>query len=399
MEPKETSNHRDSVSLLLEALKGVTDETIPLNRRHRLELSRDIRVLWEDLTSEKERRTSEYLGTPAYYSAYIRYFLPWNILRLAFIFKNLPLEIKDGMVAVDVGSGPLTLPIALYAARPDLRRTNITFYCTDRTDKILKLGQTLFESLAARLTGAPLVWKIIPVHHSFGSRLPEKADLLTGANVFNEFFWKGKEPLAERAIATARQMMGYLKENASIFLMEPGDPRSGSFISGVRAALAAAGFKALAPCPHQGDCPMPGMFGGLDRTRERNSTVVMPKRRDKYPWCHFTTGAEQAPEWLEKLSEEAKLPKDKLVFSYLLSARGGLNPEEAMIRVVSEKFPLPGGAFGRYACSAKGYTLVRYNPERKPLASGDLIEVHSHPAQSAGIPAIDEKSGAILVSY
>jgi hypothetical protein len=399
MGPKEASGNPDSVSALLAALQGVLDETIPLNRRHRLELGRDIRTLWEDLTSDKERRTSEYLGSPAIYSAYARYFLPWNILRLASIFEKLPLEIHDGTVAVDIGSGPLTVPIALYAARPEFRKLKITFYCADRTERITKLGQTLFESLAARLTGEPLAWKIITVHHSFGARLPEKADLFTAANVFNEFFWKGHEPLADRAIATARQITAYLKDNASVFLMEPGDPRSGSFITAIRAALASAGFYASSPCPHQGDCPMPGMFGGLDRTKEFNPRVVMPKRRDKYPWCHFTIGAERAPEWLIGLSEEAKLPKDKLVYSYLLSARGGPKPEDAKIRVVSEKFPLPGGAFGRYACSAKGYTLVRYNPERNPLASGDLIDPASRPARDPSLPATDEKSGAILVSY
>ncbi len=389
----------DHVDALMAALQGVIDDTIPLNRRHRLELGRDIRVLWEDLTSEKERRTSEYLGTPAYYSAYVRYFLPWNILRLASIFEKLPLELKDGSVAVDIGSGPLTLPIALYAARPELRRLAITFYCTDRTDKIIKLGQTIFESLAARLTGAPLAWKIVTVHLPFGARLPEKVDLLTAANVFNEFFWKGREPLADRATATARQLTAYLKDSASVFLMEPGDPRSGSFISAIRAALGRSGFHAVAPCPHQSDCPMPGMFGGLDRSRESTPNVVMPRRRDKYPWCHFTTGAEKAPLWLAKLSEEAKLPKDKLVYSYLLSARGGPKPDESKIRIVSEKFALPGGASGRYACSVKGYTLVRYNPERIALASGDLIDISGRPPRDPALPETDEKSGAILLSY
>jgi hypothetical protein len=141
------------------------------------------------------------------------------------------------------------------------------------------------------------------------------------------------------------------------------------------------------------------MFGGLDRSKEFTPNVVMPKRRDKYPWCHFTIGAENAPTWLAKLSEEAKLPKDKLVYSYLLSTRGSPALDDTKVRIVSEKFALPGGASGRYACSAKGYTLVRYNPERAALTSGDLIDLTGRPARDPSLPATDEKSGAIMVSY
>ena len=443
----------------LDALPGIFDEVVPLNQKHRQELGHTIRSLWEDLTSEREHRAAEYLSAPAYYSAYVRYFLPWNIVRLSSIFTNLPLNLVDGAIIVDIGSGPLTVPMALYVARPDLRGMPLTIYCTDKTERILKVGQTIFESLCVRISGALPPWKIILSRQQFGSHLTEKADLLTAANVFNEFFWKGKTPLGMRALLTAKQLLGYLKPNGSIFLMEPGDPRSGSFISAIRAALSAFGAAPAAPCPHARACPMPGIFRSLEtpsgdppsgaETKPLDS-VVMPKRREKYPWCHFTIGAESAPGWMKALSDEAGLPKEKLVFSYLLSTISGEAKSKAqadavapLIRIVSEEFPLPGYKSGRYACSAEGYCLVRYSPTQTSCSSGDLLRLpqiaqestplktsvprarerpadsKSHfanvlesrffPSQKAVPKALpqgadngrvfDEKSGAIIVSY
>ncbi|MDP2791553.1 MAG: rRNA methyltransferase [Rectinemataceae bacterium] len=438
----------DDCARALDALPGIFDEVVPLTQKHRQELGHTVRSLWEDLTSEKEHRAAEYLSSPAYYSAYIRYFLPWNIIRLASIFGSLPLDLPDEATVIDIGSGPLTLPMALYIARPDLRTKKLTIYCADKTERILKVGQTVFESLCVRLSGNLPPWTILTLHQQFGAHLPEKADLLTGANVFNEFFWKSKAPLGMRALLTARQLLGYLKDSGSIFLMEPGDPRSGSFISSIRAALIAFGVLPLAPCPHGRACPMPGIFRSLSTpgseppsgaSTKNLPDVRMPKYRDKYPWCHFTIGTEIAPKWLKALSDEAGLSKDKLVFSYLLvkipdiplhaalPGQAKKPPAKAShLRVVSEAFPLPDRRMGRYACSEEGYSLVSYSPLASGFASGDLLRMpearetaNQHaagrqktrfadtlnigrkpvPKPSVAARNIDEKSGAIIVSY
>jgi len=441
---------------LLDTLPSVLDEIIPLNQRHRQQLPHDVRRLWEDLTSEKQHRFAEYLGTPAYSSAYCRYFLPWNILRLASVLKTAPLTLKSGAVILDFGSGPLTFPIALYAARPELRKIPLTLYCADRTQRILAIGKAIFESLCAKLDGELPPWKIILTQLPFGSPASEKVDLLAEANMFNEFFWKGEASLGARATQTAGQLLSYLKDSGTVFLMEPGDPRSGAFISAMRAALAAQGVWPVAPCPHWRACPMPGFFrslgareaeaqdfgddGGPGVGREkfargadartaklraegprdidsraatirtepsqaafevvgRMQSVVMPKWRTKYPWCHFTLDTKAAPPWLEDLSCAAGLPKEKLVLSYLLAGRqlpeqGGLvdlrgrdardaaetsdRPGASMkLRVISGSFPLPGKMLGCYACSQLGFTLLTW-PEQACKAS---------PSRAADMPA------------
>lgn len=398
----------------LELLPAALDEVLPLGPRHRHELGRSIRVLWEDLTSEKERRTAEYLSAPAHASSYLRYFLPWNLMRLCMLLPTLPLQLEEGASVLDLGSGPLTLPIALYLSRPDLRAKRLTLYCVDKTEKILDQGKQVFESLCAKTAGALPPWRLVLLHQSIGDPVPERVDLVTAANVFNEFFWKSKAPLGMRASMTARQLLGFLKGSGSVFLMEPGDPRSGAFISALRAALNSFGAPPAAPCPHAYACPFPGIFRSLETPgaegtgpySDRSSReLVMPKRRDKYPWCHFTVGTSSAPAWLQALSDEAGLSKDKLVFSYLLATVPADLPgppgqrrqagAESGVRVVSEEFALPGNAMGRYACSSEGYTLLRYGPGGVRPESGDLLALKV-PAKGK---TIDEKSGAILVSY
>jgi hypothetical protein len=416
----------------LAALEGVLDEAVPLQAKHRAELRGDIRKLWEELTSDRESRNADYLGTPPALSAYLRYFLPWNVYRLASILTNADFCLPDKAVIVDIGSGPLTLPIALWVARPELRDVPLTIYCVDRVERVLDAGKNIFETLCMRVDGRLPPWRIETRKDSFGSPMPEKAHLLTAANVFNEFFWKDKQKnLGEKALDTAHSLLSYIKENGSIFVMEPGDPRSGAFITALRAALLAEGAGPLGPCPHALSCPMPGIFRHLLPPEETRTVkndpnvapsrfvlpqVIMPKKRDKFPWCHFGINALQAPAWLEKLSEEAGLPKERAVLSYLWAARGvtarppvgmpesstgrgsdrdrrGKAGRGVLVRVVSDPFALPDGSTGQYACSSLGYTLLRRPRGEESFASGDLLEVTSSGAQRN-----DEKSGAIILS-
>jgi hypothetical protein len=139
----------------------------------------------------------------------------------------------------------------------------------------------------------------------------------------------------------------------------------------------------------------------------------MPKKRDKFPWCHFGVDTDQAPKWLLDLSVEAGLPKERAVLSYLWAARGAatrmpmgladpLHHSEKekraragrgiLVRVVSEPFALPDGSTGQYACSSLGYTLLKRPRGEESFEPGDLLEVAASPLQRN-----DEKSGAIIL--
>jgi hypothetical protein len=173
---------------------------------------------------------------------------------------------------------------------------------------------------------------------------------------------------------------------------------------------------------------MPGIFRHLFPPEETRTTksdpnaapsrfvlspVVMPKKRDKFPWCHFGVDALKAPAWLEALSEEAGLPKERAVLSYLWAAREAVarNPvgmpeplrssererrdragKGILVRVISEPFALSDGSSGQYACSSLGYTLLKRPRGEEGFGSGSLLEVTASPLQK-----YDEKSGAIIL--
>ncbi|MGO8694990.1 MAG: small ribosomal subunit Rsm22 family protein [Rectinemataceae bacterium] len=426
--PLETLSPSAESLAAIAALEAIIDESSPLQPKHRAGLRGDIRQLWEELTSDRESRSNDYLGSPPALSAYLRYFLPWNVYRLSAILSNADFCLPDNAVVVDIGSGPLTVVIALWAARPELRDIPLTIYCLDRVERIMEAGKNIFETLCLRLDGRIPPWRIVTRKESFGGTIPEKAHLLTAANVFNEFFWKDRRNLGERALETAHTLLQYMRENGSIFIMEPGDPRSGAFISSLRAALLAEGAPPLGPCPHALSCPMPGIFRHLLPPEETRTVkgdpnvapsrfvlppVTMPKKRDKFPWCHFGIDTSKAPAWLQNLSEEAGLPKEKATLSYLWSARGAIarlpvgipDPVHAtererraragkgiLVRVVSEPFALPDGTSGQYACSSLGYTLLKRQRDGAPFDSGNLLEVTASP-----LAHYDDKSGAIIL--
>ncbi|GAB1481905.1 hypothetical protein MASR2M78_07200 [Treponema sp.] len=163
----------------LDAFLDLIEKTQPLPGRFRSQLPRDVADLSHSLTDQRSDRDDGYLGKPAQLSAYLRYFLPWNLYRLVRLLPSLPLNLKDGDAITDLGSGPLTVPIALWLSRPELRSLHLEFRCLDRTGKVLEAGNKLF---AALVVGTNSPWKIRTIRGSLGARIDgPKAALVTAA--------------------------------------------------------------------------------------------------------------------------------------------------------------------------------------------------------------------------
>src|SRR5215469_6373675 len=133
----------------LDSLHSLADKTFPVPRRFRGALPYDVAELSRLLTAGREDRNASYLSKPAMLSAYLRYFLPWNIYRLCRLFTSLPLDLKPNDAVNDLGAGPLTLAISLWISRPDLRIILLEFRCLDRTAAVLEAGKKLFAALTA----------------------------------------------------------------------------------------------------------------------------------------------------------------------------------------------------------------------------------------------------------
>ncbi|MDR0526077.1 MAG: rRNA methyltransferase [Spirochaetaceae bacterium] len=364
-----------AVCQALENLLGIIDRVFPLPRRFRAGLPRDIAELSGLLTGNREARSESYLGKPGHLSAYLRYFLPWNVYRLCRLLPGLDLSLRSGDVISDLGCGPLTFPIALWISRPDLRELALEFRCLDHTYPVLEAGKTLFSALIA----SNAKWHIQLIRGSLETRTKApKAALISASQVFNEVFWglphRKPELLAASAGKYARLLASLLTEKGVILIVEPGIPRSGEGIAALRAALLDQGYTPLMPCPHSKACPFPGGF--------------------RAKWCHFAFDTQDAPPALLNLSAAAGIPKERAVLSFLLAHSGeaGSGGLGLPVRIISDAFPV-SGRYGRYGCSPQGAVLVTGPAaEMESWKSGALLR-YAPPLSSRR----DKKSGALLL--
>lgn len=363
--PKETTEK-------LESYEKALQKAAPMRTKHLEELHYSIRDLSRMLTGDRADLTNDYMGDPRSMNAYLRYFLPWNLYRLTRLFSVLDISLPENGIVADLGAGPLTVAQALWIARPDLRKKKLTFINLDRTPKIMKQGQHIFEEMAPDCK-----WKIVNVKGGISNKLREKANLLVSANMINEIIMGMRTPLPVWAEKFSIQIGKMLAKNGRMLIVEPGVRQSGRAISVIRAELLQNGWSALAPCPHNCECPMPGEHGT--------------------PWCHFNFDSQSAPQWLQALSARCGLEKDNVSLSFLYMAQ----PHEELnepandnfsVRAVSESFRLENGGYGQYGCSEKGLILLQAKGEARSLFPGGLI---SMPAPEADEK--DEKSGALIV--
>jgi ribosomal protein RSM22 (predicted rRNA methylase) len=362
-----------------ELLRAAIEESLPSTQKRAKGLALDIRKLWRSLTSERDSRMAGYLSSDASLHAYARYFLPWNVLRVSSIFASRDFEGLAPSSILDLGSGPLTVPIALWLARPELRAAPIEVVCVDLSRKAMEAGARILEALAAKVDGKALAWKISLRRESAFDSSGRDHDFVCAANVFNEHFWASKETLQEKSERLAIKLSSLAAPYGRIFVMEPGDPRSGTLIVALRDALLSLGRKLLAPCPHSGPCPMPGFrMLASERAGEADAKA---RKGGKRPWCHTTLAIEHAPEWLSRLSRDASLEKEKLVASWLYAGpvaaqvvkpKDTIQREEGVpLRVISAPFKVRGG-YGCYSCTYKGFSIFEFK-EENGFRSGDRV--------------------------
>jgi hypothetical protein len=401
------------VALAMGQLLKAIDDVRPLPLKRRKSLPYDIRDLWASLTADRENRKGSYLSAPDSLSAYLRYFLPWNVYRYLRLLPALDLGfLKAGSVIVDLGSGPLSVAIALFIAKSELRSLPLTVYAVDRAPQGMEIGAEILTALSLALDGKLPVWRIIRIHGDAEAAIKEKADLVTAGYFLNEFGRRDVAGLFERASRAARIMEERLKPEGRILVLEAGDARAASLVSALRESFIESGFLPLAPCPHSEPCPMPGFFrahkssGPSGAQAEGHELIRDSSGRPlilasgKRPWCHFSFDTRDAPKELLAISEKAGLPKESASLSFFYARREtaavpAAAPKNAEpVRIVSEPFPLPENLAGRYACSASGYVLVRSgtaSPLWRRLIPGDLLSL-----DLAASPGRDSKTRALL---
>ncbi|MDR3019768.1 MAG: rRNA methyltransferase [Treponema sp.] len=381
---------------ILESIPKIISRTFPIPGKYRSALPSKIAELSRLLTNKRGGRSLSYLNRPEYLSAYLNYYLPWNLYRLCLLLPSLEIKLNSGNVIVDLGSGPLTFVLALWISRPDLRNIPLEFNCIDRSAQALEAGKKLFAAICEE-TRFNSPWKINLLREDFDIRKPfsfnrKKASLVCAVNLFNEAYEKlphtNTAGLKHTAANAARFMNSLALDDAFLLTVEPGIPQSGKFISFLRAAFMELNRMPLSPCAHTEICPL--------------SSASSAKKR----WCHFAFENFNAPKELVRLSAAAKLPKERLVLSYLLTGPLAANASLEM-RVISDAFPLPGYLYGRYACSEKGLVLLTGEKHRiEKEVSGTLVKhaplittkmLENTDTDGDDTAERDAKSGALIV--
>lgn len=368
---------------ILENFDQIIQSVRPLNSKQLQKLPDDIRSLSHQLTDTRNERRLGYMNENIQLTAYVRYYTWWNLVRLTRLFSNLPEKSfpKNDEICLDLGSGPLTVIISLWLSRPELRKLKLTWYCLDVSSNSMALGEDLYLSIAAKTGEEP--WKIIRVKGSFGTALKQKASFITCANMINEMDQGAKMPPEYQTKKYFDQFNVYSTKDARFLLVEPGVPKAARTLSLLRERFIKSQKETAAPCPHLFECPMNGFKA---YTGSKNK------------WCNFAFNTEDAPQKLLKLSELAKLPKERATLSFISAYPEEANHKEnenLLCRITSDPFRLPSYKTGFYACSKLGLVLLSFKPEEaENLKSGDLLEVK---IKTPDLLKTDEKSGAKII--
>lgn len=339
--------------------------------------------LSEMLTRDRSSLRSAYLSEPRILSAYMSYFLPWNVYRLIRLLKGLGslLPLQAGDAITDLGCGPLTLAQALWAARPDLQQAELQFHCVDSAKKAVNSGFEVFKQFTGPAGKKHRIKQVYePLERGLAGS-PRSA-LIAGINVLNEWAGAGKGSLESRLERLFGMMDRHLAPGGRILLMEPGTRTGGRVLNRVREAALDAGFFPIEPCSHAGECPFPGESGRS--------------------WCHFSMSVDRIPKPLAEVTSRAKLSKDKVSLSFLLLAREDDRPEqeEPRITIISDPFTIPETpGYFRYGCTGstqESLVVVKFSdPGTAGCKAGDILRPEE-PFPSEGTER-DAKTGAAVV--
>jgi len=327
---------------LLDGIPALIDRAFPLPARFRSALPKNVAELSRLLTSGRGERGLSYMGHPPLLSAYLRYYLPWNLYRLCRLLPGLDITLSPNDRVTDLGCGPLTFASALWLSREDLRSVPLEFNCVEQNRSALDAGKNFFSTLV----GENSPWKINAIKSDLKNLKTKNANLVCAVNVFNEMYGdisrSNENSLSLNVGKVSRLLAGYGSASSAFLVVEPGFPRCGEFISLLRGAFLEQGILPLSPCPHDKTCPMRREFPGKNR------------------WCHFAFETDDAPEALHRLSAAARLPKERAVLSFIYAShqRCAASDTEDKLRIISDAFPLPHNRFGRYCCSTQGLVLL-----------------------------------------
>ena len=331
-----------SSTLVADRLARVADAAVTLaSRRHKSPLAADVTRLSTMFTSERGSRDRSYMRDPALRRAYLGFFVPHNVARIANLLQRARSEgllpEREAPRVVDIGAGPLSGILACWAVYGRLGAS----WAIDLSRAALEDGRELLAAVGADVDLLTL-WDQ-SLNNAPGSWLPVgDVDVIIAANVLNELSDPRAPDLRLRVVDACVQA---LLPGGRLLVVEPSMRVEARALMTVRDEVVDARVAAvLSPCRGAKTCPL------------------LLTRGD---WCHGEVPWGSHPTAYRDLEKAVKLRKDLLSSAHLLLAR----PDEA---APAAGLRLVGGVMRtaerelRYACGRELITLTG-NP-RLPMA-------------------------------
>ncbi len=192
---------------------------------------------------------------------------------------------------LDIGAGPGTAAWAASEAFASLESFTLLDANAALRDLATELAQSRARFAAMRYDSGD-AYKLL-------AAAPE-ADLVVASYLINEIGTKERAALAEAM---------WTKTRDTLLIVEPGTPAGYANIIDLRTRLIARGAHAIAPCPHDDECPL--------------------TRPD---WCHFTQRLQRSR--VHKHLKSADLPYEDEKFSFVVLSRP--KPAQRPARVLAQ---------------------------------------------------------------
>jgi len=215
--------------------------------------------------------------------------------------------------------------------------------CLEYEAQMRLLGEALMRNAPAPMDTAR--WLSCDIARD---ALPARADLVIASYVFNELPAERRQAAAEKLWAAADRML---------LLVESGTPQGFELLRRVRESLPEKGAFLLAPCPHEGPCPMAGN-----------------------DWCHFSCRVPRSQ--LHRLAKGGDAPYEDEKFAYLALSRAPAVPQGG--RVLRHP-KIEKGHIRLELCTASGLRQATYSKKdgepyhkARKLQWGDTVESCEH---------------------
>lgn len=296
--------------------------------KHASDLIPDIKALWKALTQERAESLGDYFRKPALRRAYLGYYMPLYVMKIASLLESLKLPLKNPKV-LDLGAGPLSGIFGAWLAFGGLSRSN----AVDREIGPMRAGLEFFEGLLnqklnmklvkANLKGPPYFWK------------PDfNPDIIIMAHVLNEF-GSGSRYLESKHLLISKAM-SLLDKKGVLVVIEPASKIASRDIMVLRNWLyEEKQVKIIAPCPEVDRCPL---------------------LASKHNWCHTEFPYVRSQE-LAGIDRKIGFDREFLKCSYLVLVKPESTYRHQDFRIVSGLMNADG-ILRRYACTSDGFVTL-----------------------------------------